>query len=68
MATWHPPIPAEAVYSEEVARLGSGLRLLLYCYNCVQRDGTLRLSLTQASDLSEPASGGQRHRCATSRD
>lgn len=47
--TWHPPIPAEAVYSDEVARLGAGLRLLWYCYNKVERDGTIELSIAAAS-------------------
>lgn len=50
MGKWHPPIPAEAVYSDEVDALGPGLRLLWYCYNCLERDGTLVLSLTAASD------------------
>lgn len=47
---WHPPIPAEVVYRPEVATLGAGLRLLLYCYNCVGRDGAFTLSLAQATD------------------
>lgn len=47
---WHPPIPSEAVYSEEVAQLGSGLRLLWYLYNGVQRDGTVKFSPSRASD------------------
>src|SRR5262245_60823700 len=47
---WHPPIPAEAVYRPEVAALGAGLRLLLYCYNCIDRDGTFTLSLTDAAE------------------
>jgi len=50
MGTWHPPIPADAVYRDEVDTLGSGLRLLWYCYNCLERDGTLILSLTVASE------------------
>lgn len=50
MASWHPPIPAEAVYRSEVAALGAGLRLLLYFYNCVGRDGEFTLSLTQATE------------------
>lgn len=47
---WHPPIPSEAVYSDEVAQLGSGLRLLWYLYNGVQRDGTVKFSPSRASD------------------
>lgn len=50
MASWHPPIPAEAVYRPEVAQLGAGLRLLWYCYNGLERDGTIELSLTSASE------------------
>jgi hypothetical protein len=51
--TWHPPVPAEAVYRSEVAALGAGLRLLLYFYNCVERDGTFTFSLTQATGALE---------------
>ena len=45
---WHPPIPAEAVYSPEVAQLGAGLRLLWYLYNSVERDGRVSFSPKRA--------------------
>jgi hypothetical protein len=47
--TWHPPIPSEAVYSDEVAQLGAGLRLLWYLYNSVERNGTVAFSINKAS-------------------
>lgn len=52
---WHPPIPSDAVYSTEVAQLGSGLRLLWYLYNGVRRDCTVEYSpRTAASALGVP--------------
>lgn len=55
MAKWQPPIPAGAMYSKAARALGPALPLLAYCYDLVQRDGWLEISLRDATDdLDEP--------------
>jgi len=48
MATWHPPIPAGKLYSEPALELGPALALLIWCYDGVQRNGVIEVSLDQA--------------------
>jgi len=55
MASWQPPIPAGALYSKAARALGPALPLLAYCYDMVDRDGCVKISLhTAASDMDEP--------------
>jgi hypothetical protein len=52
---WHPPIPAGKLYSAPALQLGTGLALLVYLYDGVQRDGWVDVSLEQAAaDLGVP--------------
>lgn len=54
MASWQPPIPAGALYSKPARAIGPAIALLAYCYDLVQRDGWLELSLKDAaSDMEE---------------
>lgn len=54
MAKWQPPIPAGALYSKAARAIGPALPLLAYCYDLVQRDGWLDLSLKDAAgDMDE---------------
>lgn len=48
--TWQPPIPAGALYRPESLALGSALALLGYCYDRVERDGSISLRLDRAAD------------------
>lgn len=55
MATWHPPIPAGALYSDAALALGPGLALLAWCYDHVQKDMTIEVSLEKAGrDIGKP--------------
>ena len=55
MATWHPPIPAGKLYSEDAIKLGSALAMLVWCYDGVQRGGTLEVSIEKAAqELNTP--------------
>lgn len=45
MATWHPPIPAAKLYSEPALKLGPALAMLIWCYDGIQRDGTIEIRL-----------------------
>jgi len=47
---WHPPIPAGKLYSEPALTLGPALALLIWCYDGIQRDGTIEVSLEQATE------------------
>lgn len=47
MATWHPPIPTGKLYSEDALKLGSGLALLVWCYDGIQRDGHIDIELNK---------------------
>jgi hypothetical protein len=54
MGTWQPPIPAGALYSKAARQLGPAIALLGYCYDLIQRDGTLELRLKDAAgDMEE---------------
>lgn len=46
---WHPPIPFGALYSKDAIKIGQAIALLGYCYDNVDRDGSVRLSLRQAA-------------------
>lgn len=48
--TWHPPIPRDVLYSPQAIALGPALALLGYCYDCVERDGTITIRLDRAAD------------------
>lgn len=48
-STWHPPIPAGTLSSPAAARLGAALVLLARLYDTVERDGTIRISLSQVA-------------------
>jgi len=55
MAKWVPPIPAEQLYSPPAMKLGAGLALLIWCYDGIERDGTVKINLmAAASDLGTP--------------
>jgi hypothetical protein len=55
MATWQPPIPQGALYSKPARDLGPALALLGWCYDAVQRDGWLNLSIKEAAGaMDEP--------------
>lgn len=55
MATWAPPIPAGKLYSPDALALGSGLALLAWLYDGVQRDATVIVRLEEAAkDLGVP--------------
>lgn len=55
MATWQPPIPAGALYSPAAIALGPGLALLAWCYDRIERDGSLQIHLESAAeDLGKP--------------
>lgn len=55
MASWQPPIPAGALYSPDAVALGPGLALLAWCYDQVERDGSLLISLERAAaELGKP--------------
>lgn len=55
MATWHPPIPNGKLYSEDALRLGPGIALLAWCYDHVQKGGTIEVSLEKAGrDIGKP--------------
>lgn len=42
---WHPPIPAEKLYSQPARDIGPALALLAYCYDAVGRDGWVGVQL-----------------------
>jgi hypothetical protein len=55
MTTWHPPIPAGALYSDAALALGPGLALLAWCYDHVQKGGAIEVSLEKAGrDIGKP--------------
>jgi hypothetical protein len=55
MASWQPPIPAGALYSPAAIALGPGLALLAWCYDRIERDGSLQIHLESAAeDLGKP--------------
>jgi len=45
MATWHPPIPANKLYSEPALKLGPALAMLVWCYDGIQQDSTIEIRL-----------------------
>ena len=52
---WQPPIPSGALYSAPAIALGPGLALLAWCYDQVERDGSLQVSLEKAAaDIGKP--------------
>lgn len=52
---WHPPVPSAKLYSPEALQLGSGLALLLWCYDNIQRDGSVEINLQRvAADIGKP--------------
>lgn len=52
---WQPPIPSGALYSPQAIALGSGLALLAWCYDQVERDGSIQISLEKAAaDIGKP--------------
>ena len=52
---WHPPIPSGMLYSDAALQLGPGLAMLAWCYDNVQRDGSIEVHLnTAASDIGRP--------------
>ena len=55
MTTWQPPIPSGALYSPHAIALGPGLALLAWCYDQVERDGSIQISLEKAAaDIGKP--------------
>lgn len=55
MATWQPPIPSGALYSPAAVELGAGIALLAWCYDQIERDGSLQVRLEQAAaDIGKP--------------
>ena len=46
---WHPPIPAGKLYSPPALQLGPGLALLIWCYDGIQRDGSIEVRLDKAA-------------------
>jgi hypothetical protein len=55
MATWHPPIPAERLYSPAALDLGPALAMLIWCYDNINRDGTIEVQLPQVTtDIGKP--------------
>jgi len=46
---WHPPIPANKLYSKPALDLGPALAMLIWCYDGIQRDGTIEISIEQAA-------------------
>lgn len=42
---WHPPIPAGKLYSGPALSLGPALAMLIWCYDGIQRDGTIEIQL-----------------------
>lgn len=52
---WHPPIPASKLYSEPALKLGPALALLVWCYDRINRDGTIEIKLeSAATDIGKP--------------
>lgn len=49
MPKWVPPIPTEQLYSAPAMGLGAGLALLVWCYDGIERDGTVRIDLGVAA-------------------
>lgn len=47
MATWHPPIPAGRLYSSDALDLGPALAMLVWCYDNIERDGTIEIQLNK---------------------
>lgn len=55
MTAWHPPIPAGKLYSPDATDLGPALAMLLWCYDRIQRDGTIDVQLpSAAADIGKP--------------
>mgnify|MGYP000007449774 CR=1 FL=1 len=55
MTTWQPPIPSGALYSPAAIELGAGIALLAWCYDQIERDGSLQVRLEQAAaDIGKP--------------
>lgn len=55
MAKWVPPVPAGKLYGRDALALGSGLAMLLWCYDGVERDGSVKVDLMAvASELETP--------------
>lgn len=52
---WHPPIPAGRLYSSDALDLGPALAMLIWCYDNVNRDGTIEVQLPQVTtDIGKP--------------
>lgn len=52
---WVPPIPAEKLYSPPALALGPALAMLVWCYDDVARDGTIKIDLNRAmQDMGKP--------------
>jgi hypothetical protein len=47
---WHPPIPSGKLYSPDALTLGPALALLIWCYDGIQRDGTVEIRLDRAAE------------------
>lgn len=47
MTTWHPPIPAERLYSSDALDLGPALAMLVWCYDNIERDGRVEIQLNK---------------------
>lgn len=55
MGKWVPPVPAEKLYGRDALALGSGLVMLLWCYDGVERDGSVKVDLMAvAAELETP--------------
>jgi hypothetical protein len=46
---WHPPIPANKLYSGPALDLGPALAMLVWCYDGIDKDGTIEVSIEQAA-------------------
>lgn len=44
---WHPPIPAERLYSPDALDLGPALAMLVWCYDNIERDGRVEIQLNK---------------------
>jgi len=55
MRRWHPPVPAGKLYSGPALDIGPALAMLLWCYDGIQRDGTIEVSIeTAALEIGKP--------------
>lgn len=46
---WMPPIPSEKLYSPQALKLGAGLALLVWCYDGIESDGTVKIEIKKAA-------------------